>query len=485
MAPHLYELPAAPGPQVHWAGRPLPGLAANALRRAGQLRALGLQPGDRVATFAANGPAQVEVLLAHHRLGLIHVPINPGYQERELAHVLEDSGAQVLWVDAAGAALLERLPGPLRARVKALPLEVEAQASAALPAPPRPQALALLIYTSGTTGRSKGCAHTFAGVEASVRAVMAAWEVGPSDTVVHALPLFHVHGLCLGLQGPLLAGARVALLERFSPASVVEAFAAGGTVFMGVPTMYRRLIEHLEAHPGDAQVLARGRLFCAGSAALSPSDFAAFERLTGHRILERYGMSETLITLGNPLRGAREPGTVGFPFEGTRIRVVDAAGAAVAQGELGELQVQTPGMLEGYWGNPAATEEAFVDGWFKTGDTVAQGPDGRVRIAGRTSTDILKVGGYKLSALEIEEAIGALPQVAECAVLGLPDAEWGEQVVACVVLRAGAHLALPALQAALALQEAKKPRRLVLLPALPRNALGKVQKQALRAALTG
>jgi acyl-coenzyme A synthetase/AMP-(fatty) acid ligase len=237
------------------------------------------------------------------------------------------------------------------------------------------------------------------------------------------------------------------------------------------------------ANPGDVEPLAGARLFCSGSAALPPADFATFERLTGHRILERYGMSETLITLGNPLRGAREPGTVGFPFEGTRIRVVDEAGAAVAPGSLGELQVQTSGMLEGYWGQPEATAEAFTDGWFKTGDTVAQHPDGRVRIVGRTSTDILKVGGYKLSALEIEAAITQLPQVAECAVVGVPDAEWGQQVVACVVLREGATLALAQLQQALHLHEAKKPRRLVLLQALPRNALGKVQKKALLTSL--
>ncbi|MBI1947597.1 MAG: AMP-binding protein [Deltaproteobacteria bacterium] len=426
-----------------------------------RLAALGVQPGDRVACFADTHLDVIAALLATHALGAVWVPINPGYQHAELAHVLEHSGAALVLCDEARLA---------RGGPRARPLSSWCTRG-------RPHAhaadddeLALLIYTSGTTGRAKGCMLSFANVLGAVSALSGLWRLGPGDEVVHALPLFHVHGLCVALHGALLRGARTRMLERFSPAAVIDAVARGGTVFMGVPTMYRRLLDHLDAKPQDGAVLARARLFCAGSAALPAADLEAFQRHTGHRIVERYGMSETLITLSNPLEGTRKAGTVGRPIPGVHMRVVDD-----------ELQVQGPGVMRGYWHDPEATAQAFTpDGFLKTGDTVRVDDDGYVTIIGRTSTDILKVGGYKLSAREIEEQLAMHPAVREVAVVGVPDREWGQRVVACVVPRdAGAPPTLTSLQAHVQLHEAKKPRGLYLLAELPKNAMGKVQKKLL------
>ena len=426
-----------------------------------RLAALGVRAGDRVACYADTSLDVVVSLLAAHALGAVWVPVNPGYLDVELGHILEHSGASVVMCDQARMARVGARARPLsswwtRGRPRAHDVDDDAAA--------------LLIYTSGTTGRAKGCTLSFGNVVAAVGALSALWEIGPDDELVHALPLFHVHGLCVALHGALVRGARTRLLDKFSPAAVVDAVAAGGTVFMGVPTMYRRLLDHLEAHPDDGAVLARARLFCAGSAALPADDLVAFERHTGHRIVERYGMSETLITLSNPVRGARKAGTVGRPIPGVTIRVVDD-----------ELQVRGPGVMRGYWHDAAATAQAFTDdGFLKTGDTVRVDDDGYVTIVGRTSTDILKVGGYKLSTREIEEQLATHPAVREVAVVGVPDREWGQRVVACVVPRdATAAPTLAELQAHLRLHEAKKPRALHLVDALPKNAMGKVQKKLL------
>lgn len=433
------------------------------------LRARGVGRGDRVALYAPNGPGFVVALLANHRAGFVHVPVNPGYQEEELGHVLADSGARVLLREADLPAVRPGASVPAGA-APAVPDEED----------PADGDTALLIYTSGTTGRSKGCMLSFANVAAAVSSLTGLWRIGPDDVVVHALPLFHVHGLSVALHGALLRGACTRLLSRFTPEAVVAAVAAGGTVFMGVPTMYRRLLDHLDEHPEDGAVLARARLFCAGSAALPASDFEEFARKTGHRIVERYGMSETLITLSNPLEGPRKAGTVGRPIPGVEMRVVDD-----------ELQVKGPSVMRGYWQNPAATQKTFDGPWLKTGDLVRVDEDGYVTIVGRSSTDILKVGGYKISTREIEEQLARAPGLREVAVVGVPDREWGQRVVACVALDdspSGAALAallpdelLRRLQEHVRLHESKKPRGVLVVEALPRNAMGKVQKTVLSA----
>jgi malonyl-CoA/methylmalonyl-CoA synthetase len=276
------------------------------------------------------------------------------------------------------------------------------------------------------------------------------------------------------------------LHRRFEPAAVVADVAAGATVLMGVPTMYDRLLEHLHAHPEHAAVLARARLYTAGSAALRPAVLEAWQALTGHRILERYGMTETLITLSNPYDGERRPGAVGLPVEGCEARVVDEAGHDVPPGELGELWIRGEHLMQGYWGRPAETAQAFTDGWFRTGDVALADPDGYLRIVGRRSSDIIKSGGFKIAAPEIEEALRLHPAVREVAVVGVPDHRWGERVAAAIVPAApGPPPSLEALAAWVGarLADYKRPRQLVVLDALPRNALGKVLKHAIVAAL--
>jgi acyl-CoA synthetase (AMP-forming)/AMP-acid ligase II len=298
------------------------------------------------------------------------------------------------------------------------------------------------------------------------------WAVTADDVVINALPLFHVHGLGVCLLGALARGATTRLVPRFTPAAVVAAARGGATVFMSVPTMVHRIIAAMDDDAATA--LGSLRLVTCGSAALSAEHLRAFAARTGVTILERYGMTETLITLSNPLEGERRPGAVGWPVPGTEIRVVDD-----------ELQVRSIGTMKGYWNRPDADAESFVEGgeegrWFKTGDVVTRDDDGCVRIVGRASQDILKVGGYKLSTREIEEQLETHPAVREVAVVGLADVEWGERVCAVVALHPGATLTLAEAQAHVQLAEVKRPRELVLVDALPRTALGKVMKSALK-----
>ncbi len=435
----------------------------------------GVAPGDRVAVAVRSSLDGVVCLLGCLRRGAVVVPVNPGYHEAELSHLLADSGAALVIEDEPSA--------PLRAVIATTPLVTSAALVAESPstdpaadALSRDDELAMLIYTSGTTGRSKGCAHTHRGLAVGIDALMSLWGIGPDDVVLNALPLFHVHGLCVCLLGALSRGACTRLLPRFSPEAVVDGARHGATVFMSVPTMVHRLLAALD--DDGARTLSSLRLVTCGSAALSADNLRAFEARTGLTILERYGMSETLITLSNPLVGERRPGAVGWPVPGTLIRVVDD-----------ELQVSSPGTMRSYWNRPDADAEVFVTDaegirWFRTGDVVALDPDGCVRIVGRASQDIMKVGGYKLSTREIEEQIETHPAVREVAVVGLPDAEWGERVCAVVVLHPGASLTLDALRAHVKLAESKRPRALVFREELPRNALGKVMKSALKSGLS-
>lgn len=408
-------------------------------------RALGIGRGDRVAVVAAGGLDAIVALLAHHRAGVVHVPVNPAALEDERAHVIADCGARAIF---AGGVL----------------------ALTGVQAPPAADDVAMLVYTSGTTGKSKGCTLTFDNIDGAVDALATLWELDRDDEVVNALPLFHVHGLCVALQAALLKGARSRIIDKYTPAAVVDAIGKGGSVFMAVPTMYRRLLVHLEEHPADADVLAGARLFTAGSAALPAADLEEFERRTGHRLVERYGMSETLITFSNPLHGARKAGSVGRPVPGVSMRVVDD-----------ELYVKGPGVMRGYWNDPDATEKTFVDGWLKTGDLVSVDDEGYVTVLGRASTDFVKVGGHKVSTREIEERIATMPGIVEVAVVGAPDREWGHRIVACVVLREGTERAglLEQMQQHVQLAKHKQPRALFVVEALPRNAMGKVKKKHL------
>jgi malonyl-CoA/methylmalonyl-CoA synthetase len=460
---------------------------------AGRLASLGLSPGDRVAVFAETAPEAIAALLGHLRSGLLHVPINTRYRAEEARHILEDSGAAAVLVRTgeSGAAVVDEILAsspsiPLRR------LEIgdvvraggEEVANPVLPADADP---AVLVYTSGTTGKSKGAVLSGRALAGNTLAVTDLWRFHPRDRVVLALPLFHVHGLCLGVLGVLLHGAAILLLPRFDAGSVVKAFAEdGATVFMGVPTMYARLLEHLRADPAAGGILARGRLFTSGSAPLPADQFDAFRELTGHAILERYGMSETLFTLSNPYEGERRPGTVGLAVPGCAIRVVDDHGQEAPPGATGELWVESNGMMSEYWGRPAETASAFRGEWFATGDVVRVARDGYVTILGRKSADFIKSGGFKISAREIEDVVRRHPRVGDAAVVGAPDPVWGERIVAAVTLKDRAPrpseqdlLGEISALCAGALADYKRPREVRILEELPRNVLGKVQKHRL------
>ncbi len=465
-------------------------------RYAARLRRLGIGAGDRVAVFSETCPEMVVAFLGHLRSGVVHVPINARYKSQEARHILEDSGARAVLVrrgDACAPVLEEILSAPPAALTHRLDLEEWAGPAAGTgdtgaDSPdvlPDGGAAAVLVYTSGTTGKSKGVALSSRALARNTLAVTTLWRFGPDDRVVVALPLFHVHGLCLGIVGALLHGATILLEPRFDAAALVDAFARrGASVFMGVPTMYALLLEHLEARPGAAAALARARLFTSGSAALPAPRFAAFRERTGHAILERYGMSETLFTLSNPYEGERRPGTVGRPVPGCGIRVVDDAGADAAPGEMGELWVTSNGMMNGYWGRASETAASFRDGWFVTGDMARAGADGSITILGRKSVDFIKSGGFKISAREIEDVVRRHPLVRDAAVVGAPDPVWGERIVAAVVLAEAAEprpseqelLAQLGSLCAGALADYKRPREVRIVAELPRNALGKIQK---------
>ncbi|MGH1341802.1 MAG: class I adenylate-forming enzyme family protein [Nannocystales bacterium] len=441
------------------------------------LREAGVGTGDRVAVLAPSSPQLIAAMLGAYAIGAVWVPINTRYREAEVGHILEDAKPSLLLCDPA---LREAVPtsSPVPVRdLEARPtasLEIEALSD---------DAPAMLVYTSGTTGRSKGATLSHSAVVEGIAALTGLWGWSHRDVLSLQLPLFHVHGLCIGVHGALLAGMSMLIHAKFSARAVVDDVAQrGASIFMGVPTMYTRLLAHLDANPTEGDSLRGARLFTAGSAALPASDLEAFERHTGHRILERYGMSETLITFSNPLLGERRPGSVGREVPGVRSRVVDEHGSPVEPGVVGELQVQTPAMMSAYWKNPEATTSSFDGPWFRTGDVVQRDADGYLRIVGRMSVDIIKSGGFKISAREIEEVLLLHPAVAEVAVVGLPDETWGERIEAAVVLVDSLPDAQEALvaHALAALADYKKPRAVHVVDTLPRNALGKLQKVALK-----
>jgi malonyl-CoA/methylmalonyl-CoA synthetase len=446
--------------------------------------------GAPVAFLLPASAAYVEALLGVWLAGGLAIPLSPLHTTAELAYVLDHARPLAVLSDETLAA---RVP-PLSSGARLLELEEVARAGtdpgeapAGRPAPGTP---ALMLFTSGTTGRPKGVVSSHAAVAATLGALEGAWGWRRDDRLLHVLPLHHTHGVVVALMGALWAGATV----RFAPfdARRVWGLLQEATVFMGVPTVYTKLLEAYRAASeleqarwrDDAQRL---RLFTSGSAALAPSVFEAFAAITGQALLERYGMTEIGMALSNPLVGPRLPGAVGRELPGVQVDLVDDDGRLCPPGAPGELRVRSPQMFSGYFGDPAATAAAFDEvGRFRTGDTGIRDDAGVVRLLGRTSVDVLKSGGYKLSALEIEEALRAHPAIAEVAVVGLPDETWGDRVTACAVLHPGAALTLDALRAWAKdrLAPYKIPRQLELLDALPRNAMGKLQKTELKRKLT-
>jgi malonyl-CoA/methylmalonyl-CoA synthetase len=465
-------------------------LLAAAERLAAGLRRRGLRKGDRVAILLGNRPELAVAWLAALRLGLAGVPINLAYRRRELAHLLADSGARLLVTEEALLSRLDELDAAERAGLADVLTverlgEIEEEGSPADPGEPvDPDDLAMLLYTSGTTGRSKGAMISHGNVLATVTGLLAAWAWEPTDELLLTLPLFHTHGLVVGLFCALGAGATVRLRPRFEAGAVVEELAGGGpTLFFGVPTMYVRLVEELRRR-GGLRKEGRMRLFCSGSAPLSPETFAAFRELTGHDILERYGMTETGMSLSNPYAGERRPGTVGTPLPGVSARIADEEGRDLPDGEAGELLVRGSHVFRGYWRDPGKTAASFVADdlgrpWFRTGDLARRDPEtGVYTLLGRRHELILS-GGFNVYPREIEEVLLGFPGVREAAVAGRPHPEWGEVPVAFLVVDGPLDEAALIAWCKEQIAGFKVPREIRRLDALPRNALGKVQKHLL------
>ncbi|WP_330349891.1 acyl-CoA synthetase [Streptomyces sp. NBC_00582] len=437
----------------------------------------------RVAVWATpaleTAVAVVGVLLA----GAAAVPLNPKSGDKELGHILGDS-APGLVLAAPGDELPAALAGFER---------VDVDATAVGPAPVGEERVgdgepALVVYTSGTTGPPKGAVIPRRAVAATLDALADAWRWTGQDVLVHGLPLFHVHGLVLGVLGPLRRGGSVRHLGRFTTEGVARELNDGASVLFGVPTMYHRIAEALPDDPELVRALSGARLLVSGSAALPVHDHERIAAATGRRVIERYGMTETLMNTAVRADGEARAGTVGVPLPGVELRLVDEDGAAVAayDGEtVGEIQVRGPNLFTEYLNRPDATAAAFTaDGWFRTGDVAVLDPDGYVRIVGRKATDLIKSGGYKIGAGEIENALLEHPGVREAAVTGAPDADLGERIVAWIV---PVDPQSPPSDAELAdhvarrLAPHKRPREVRYLDALPRNDMGKIMKRALPA----
>ena len=440
-------------------------------RLAQALLAKGFAPGDRLCVYLANSPEMIDVYLACVKAGVIFVPINILYREREIAHILRDAEPRaILARGEMDAAIPVWTPGELAEAAASMP---DARPAITLSG----EAPASIIYTSGTTGTSKGALLSHNNFAANAVNLTACWQITSGDRLLLGLPLFHVHGLGNGIHCWLVSGCRVELLERFVWQTAAETFLRfRPTLFFGVPTMYSRLVN---VDADTAREIGRFmRLFVCGSAPLPASLLEEFRDLYGHTILERYGMSETLMNMSNPYAGERRPGTVGFPLPGVSVRLLNEVGQPAAEEETGEVYLRGPNVFQGYWRREEATAAAFVNGYFKTGDLASRSRDGYYTLCGRRS-DLIISGGFNIYPREIEEFLLEQPEVAEAAVVGMPDAVRGETPVAFIVAAGVFDAAALEARCREKLASFKAPRKFVAVERLPRNALGKVQKHLL------
>ncbi len=463
-------------------------LVTRSARVAGALAALGVEPGNRVAVQAEKSPAFLDLYLGCVRAGAAFLPLNTAYTPAEIEYFLDDAEPSLFVCDPAKRAALEPI-----ARAKRVPrietlgadeggtVSVRCAASAGSFADVARAAgdIAAILYTSGTTGRSKGAMLTHENLRSNAAALVDCWHFTARDVLIHALPVYHTHGLFVATNVVLAAGAAMIFLRKFDADLIVTLFARA-TSMMGVPTFYTRLLQH----PGLTKEAARGiRLFVSGSAPLLADTHREWQQRTGHAILERYGMTETGMNTSNPYDGERLAGAVGLPLPGVEIRVTEPeTGAAVPAETIGMIEVRGPNVFAGYWRMPDKTKAEFrADGFFVTGDLGKIDAKGYLHIVGR-GKDLIISGGFNVYPKEVESEIDALPGVVESAVVGVPHADFGEAVTAVVVKQSAAKLSEADVLAALAqrLAKFKLPKRVIFVPDLPRNTMGKVQKNALR-----
>jgi malonyl-CoA/methylmalonyl-CoA synthetase len=456
------------------------------------LRNLGVSPGDRVALQLPKSLEFILLNLGTLSTGAISLPLNPAYPADELRYFLRDSGARTFFTSTRAGTAPHPTPAELpdlrdvvtvssAGRADYLAVGEKALKSKFRPSAARKEDTATLVYTSGTTGRAKGAEITHGNITAMLNALHIAWDWRPDDVLLHVLPIFHIHGLFVALYGALYAGATTLLMDSFDAAQTLDILAQKRcTVFMGVPTIHRRLLDTAADERID---LSHMRLMTSGSDRLPDDVFAAYQQTFGYTLVERYGMTETGINCSNPVHGERRIGSVGPPLPSVEIRVVLPDGDQPAESEqVGQVQVRGPSIFKGYWRQPQQTADAFTeDGWFRTGDLGTLAPDGYLTLSGR-SKDLIISGGLNVYPPEVERVLLQHPSVQAAAVIGCPDPDWGERVIALVIPAAGNAVSEDELIAFCRerLAPYKTPKSVVFAPDLPRNAMGKVQKAILR-----
>ncbi|MCC1494321.1 malonyl-CoA synthase [Cognatishimia sp. F0-27] len=463
---------------------------ARFVRRAAQLAHVlteaGVSPGDRVLVQAPKLSDTIALYAATLQAGAVYLPLNTAYTQAELAYFVEDAAPTLVVCDAQEEDAIAEIAARVSAKVLTLAGDggslgraADGQFETFETVARAPDDLAALLYTSGTTGRSKGAMLSHKNLLSNAEVLTELWQITARDRLIHALPIFHTHGLFVALNTAFLSGAEVRFMAGFNLDAIIDAL-PDATLMMGVPTFYTRLLDDLRF----TRDLTRSmRLFISGSAPLLAETHQAFEARTGHRILERYGMTETNMITSNPYDGARVAGTVGYPLPGTELRITDPeTGALLDKGEIGMIETRGDNVFQGYWNMPEKTaEELREDGFFLTGDLGIEAEDGRVSIVGRAK-DLIISGGYNIYPKEIEDVLNDVDAVAESAVFGVPHKDFGESVIAAIVPMPGKTPDIEALKAAAqdALARFKHPRDYVVLDALPRNTMGKVQKNILR-----
>ncbi len=467
-------------------------LDESSARFAGAMSGEGIRRGDRVAVQVEKSPEALALYLACLRAGYVFLPMNPAYRAEEVGYMLENAEPALFVCDPRR---IDELQAASRRagvpRIHTLDGEGHGSlAEAAGSAPPQREPVVLraeepaaMLYTSGTTGRPKGAVLSHGNLASNARVLVESWQFTEQDRLLHALPIYHAHGLFVACHCALLSGATMLWMRRFDARRVIE-WLPRATVMMGVPTFYSRLLDQPDF---TAETCRNIRLFVSGSAPLPPELWKAFRERTGHAILERYGMSEILMHTSNPYRGERRPGSVGPPFPGSEVRIVDDADRPLPPGEVGHVQVRGPNVFRGYWRMPEKNREEFTsDGWFRTGDMGYLAADGYLTLVGRAK-DLIITGGLNVYPKEVEDAIDALAGVRESAVIGLPHADYGEAVTAVVVPEPGSRPEETELIDALRKRLAgfKVPKRILFVESLPRNSMGKVQKRDLRERFAG
>jgi malonyl-CoA/methylmalonyl-CoA synthetase len=459
-------------------------------RMARTFQELGVEKTDRVILYIHKSLIFVIAHLALQKIGAIAVPLNPGFKKSEMAYLLRDADAKLILAEPDKAGLIKEIDSGLTALIvdtrkpcqdidffRSAPEEYDRVEI-------KPQDPGLIIYTSGTTGKPKGAILTQKNLIHDAENIINIWEISATDALCHALPLFHVHGLCFALHTSLLAGAHVVMLDQFSPERVVNVLEkktgeSACTVFMAVPAMYGKLMDYLGDRKPD---FAHMRLWTSGSAPLLPKAFKRIYETVGKEPVEREGMSETGMNFSNPLRGRRKPGSIGYPLPELAVRIVDPdTGKDVAPGQTGEIWLKGPAVTPGYWRKPQDTASAFEQDWFKTGDLGNIDNDGYYYITDRIKHIIIS-GGENISPKEVEAVINQLDDVVESSVVGIIDEKWGERVVAAVVTNAGSNIKPEAVRAHCKnnLHDWKCPKEVVFVKALPRNSMGKILKEEVK-----